>query len=456
MELKIPVRHPEFAYRADWLWLPKTAVNEKVLKNSLTIVLESTRGKQPRIVKLWRDSKHHLGVPRELVKQDQIKCEIIDLTPKFKRVEFKSSAELDLLDPSRSTQRDAYADLIKAPCGILNLACGAGKTVIMLHAVANWGVPTLIINDREHILDQWKDEIKSFLSFQGGIGWIQGKPKTWDWEKPIVLASLKTLAMYADQFPTGMHHHFGTVIWDEVHHLSAPDFSKTAPAFLGNRYGTTATVERGDGTEIVYLSHVGPIIHSNLEQDIQPRVWFANSPTNPDMNTHEVWREVSDVTGELHIGKLSAYIGTLDQELKHIQQHLDHALQSGRNILAISMSKDQVNKLYEMYPQAGIITGDVKAAGSRRAALKHQLTLATAHLAKEALNDRNLDALFILTEFTKEGMLQQATGRVQRMKRGKKRPHVVVISHPHIRPLNAMNKKMRRYFRKQNFEVREI
>lgn len=455
MKFVIPTREPGKAYRAGWLWLPKRKVNVGALQTSLELEIEGRRG-MSRTLPLWRNSPNHIGVPRELIPMNEIRCDLVDVTPKFERVKFHSRVKLDLLDQSRSTQQDAYADLVRAECGILNLACGAGKTVIILHAVAKWGVPTLIINDRENILDQWRDEIRKFLRFKGEIGWIQGKPHTWTWKTPIALASLKTLAMYHDQLPQGMAQHFGVSVWDEIHHLSAPEFSKSAAITLGRRVGATATAERGDGTEMVYYSHVGPIVHSNLDQDIQPRIWFANSPIELDLNDHEVWREVSDVTNELHLGKLAAYVGTRDEELDFIQHHLNAAKAAGRNILAISVSKKQIYKLAEMNPDAGVITGDVKDPKERRRALKNQLTIGTAHLTKEALNDRDLDALFILTEFTKPGMLQQAVGRVQRMKMGKKQPQVVVIGHPHIRPLRAMGNKMRKYFRSQHFEMEEI
>lgn len=410
-----------------------------------------TRG---NTIKMWREAPNHIGVPRELIPTEDVRCEVIDLTPEFPDVEIKSKIKLDLIDPSKSTQHDAFSDLKKGRSGILNLACGAGKTVIMLHAAAHRSKPTLIISHQEEILEQWRGEIEEHLQFKGGVGWIQGAPTTWDWKQPITLAMIRSLAKYRDEVHWRIRNYFGTIIWDEAHHLAAPTFCRTADMFPGTRLGATATVERGDGTEVAYLWHIGGIIHQNLDQDLMPRVTFVRSPTRIDTSRPDVRYEVTDSNGAVHYKKLLIHVGKQEEELACVCHHLNDATNAGRKILALSASVEELERLHNMYPGSGIITGNVKGSDARRAALKeHNLTFGTVDLAKEALNDRALDTLFILTEFAKEGMLQQAVGRIQRIMDGKKNPVVVVIRHRRIPKLEKMAKKMEAYFMRQQFRV---
>jgi superfamily II DNA or RNA helicase len=450
--MRFPILEPEIAYYDDWLWIPKHLISLQSQKSSLEIPQD--RGED---IRMWREGPHHLGVPRALIAPEQVRCPVVDLTPCFETVDISSRITLDHLDPSKTTQRDAFRDLAAARGGILNLACGAGKTVIMLHAVAHWGRPTLVIANQEEILDQWRGEIEEFLSFDGGIGWVQGGPEKWDWRRPITLGMIRSLARYSTEVPPEMRNYFGSIIWDEVHHLAAPEFCKTADLFNGHRYGATATVERSDGNEIAYLWHLGGVLHSNLDQDLMPVVKFLRSPTRVDTRARDVREYIEDVSGSIHARKLRAYVGCREEELDFLVRELRFALDAGRKILALSLSKDQLNALHERFPGSGLITGDVKGVDARRRALREtRICFGTTDLAREALNDRALDALFLLTEFSSEGMLQQSVGRIQRIMDGKKDPVVVIIRHHHIKQLERSAQTMMAYFRRNSFNVEAL
>jgi len=442
-------RRPDTAYLDTWLWIPKRLLSVSSQKASLEFALP--RGNS---IQMWRDSPHHLGVPRGMIPLNEVRCEVVDLTPQFVDAGIRSKVTLDGLDPSKSTQRDAFQDLSKSRGGILNLACGAGKTVIMLHAAAHFSKPTLIISHQEEILEQWRGEIDSTLSVDGEVGWVQGRPDKWNWRSPICLAMIRSLAKYRDEVPDQMKTHFGTIIWDEAHHLSAPEFCKTADLFPGNRYGATATIERGDGSEIIYLRHIGGVIHENLDQDLMPRIVWLRSPIRVNRSVPEVRHAISDSSGNTHLKKLLIHVGCEEEELHFVGQHIQEAAGAGRKILALSSSVRQLELLHEAFPSSGLITGNVKGSDARRSALRdHKLCFGTVDLAKEALNDRALDCLFLLTEFVKDGMLQQAIGRIQRIMDGKKNPTVVVIRHHRVRQLEKMANKMETYFSKQGFPM---
>lgn len=447
----LPDRQPDTAYVDTWLWLPKSKVSVGVLKKSLVIPVTLRDGEMDYI-RLWREGTHHIGVPRAKIPISSLDYPVVDLRPRsYESIDFGITSTLD--SPGYHGQVAAYEDMVDAEGGILNMRCGGGKTVVMLHCIANWGVPTLIINDKTNILHQWKKEINLHLRHAGGVGWIQGPPKTWDWERPITLASLMTLARHAEEVPIDMSRYFGAVIWDEIHHLAATEFSKTADMFFGRRYGASATLERDDGSEMVYFWHVGNPTHVNLEQDLVPDVVFMRSPTTINMNSIEAYPQIHDKRGEIHTRKLAAYVSQQEQEIAFVREIIDEGVSRDRDILAITMSKDNADALHELYPGSGVLHGGVNPKERGPVLHSHKLTFATVDIAKEALNKKSLDVLIILTEFSSKNILQQAMGRIQRRLEGKKKPRVIVVWHVNIRPMYLMGKKLQSHFSKWAVEV---
>lgn len=458
MEYRVFVRGPGIGFKDTWLWLPKDKCSPNILKNSLEHRYSTKSGE--KVLRLWREEKNHLLVPREFVNTADLDYEVKDLTPEFPKVRIESSIELDKLWPDKTIQRDAYRDIVDTQGGILNLACGRGKTIVFLHAAARWGEPILIVNDREHILLQWREAIEKFMSFDGEIGWVQGKPSKWNWKQPITLAMLKSLANYNDQVPEEMKNWFGRIVWDEIHHLAAPTFSQTAHLFPGKRFGATATVNRTDGTEVLYHGHVGPVLHSNLEQDIQPSVIFRRSHTTADFSDREVRKQCYSRNGEIHHRKISAYVGTRPEELKLCSDVVSRGLKAGRRILALSHSRAHVIALHERFPQSGlIISGRPKKIADRLKIIdEKELVFATVDLAREALDEDRLDSLILLNEFSDENLLQQAVGRIQRkLVDGCKMPsRVVVIFHTRIPPMRAMGANLKKHFRNWGIKTETI
>lgn len=448
-------RDPEKGYIDTWLWLPKSRVNVDIIKRGLTVPMLVDGELEP--MKLWLDGPSHIGVPRARLDPDDLEYEVVDLRPKiFPKADFShNNIVMDQQMPERSEQQEAYTDLSCSENGILNMACGKGKTVICLHAVAKWGENTLIICNTKQLMRQWFKEATDpelFNMNPEDIGRVQGAPDTWDWKKPLVIASLKTLAMYHDKVPFEMLMWFGRIIWDEVHHLSAKQFSKTAPIFPGHRYGASATIDRQDGMEFVYFWHVGQAVHTNLKQDIIPTVLFRKSRTVIDLSHPDA----CDRNGQVHYRKLAAYVGTIERELNFAKDIVDEGLSRGRDIVAISLSKDHVQRLHEITPDSGVLHADIKDEDDRLKMLdEHKITYGTVDMLAEALNKKTLDSLIILTEFKSPKNAQQSTGRIQRLLLDReKRAKVIVIFHVNIPPLRRLGLKLMQYFRRCGFKVK--
>jgi superfamily II DNA or RNA helicase len=453
MNLHFPILDNDKAYLGTWLFLPKQYVAESVLRSALTLPIDQTKS-----LVCYQDHPNHLAVPRSLIPLDEVREQmpLIDLRPQHMEYPISSDIRLDAVRPDRSTQRESIDALTQADSGLLNLACGLGKTIVALELIARLKQKTLIVVKGDGLIGQWKDQIAAHLSFDTPLGHIQGPVSSWVWEGcAVTIASLDTLSYHRNRVPAALRRAPGLIIFDECHLLGARQLSQTATLFYGKRVGLTATVHREDDMESVFLWHVGPVLYQDLSQDLIPRVTLLPSPVRISLRDPAIWAEVRDRRGELSHTRLMNYAVNQKEELDFVEHHIREALKAGRRVLAISMSKDQLNALHQRFPDSGLITGDVKGQKARQHALsQHQLTFGIASLTREGLDEKALDTLFILTEFKAEGMLQQTVGRGQRQLEGKQKDcHVVIVQHRNVEGVRGRAYKMVSYFRRQGFEV---
>jgi superfamily II DNA or RNA helicase len=440
-------------YYGQYLWLPKAHINVRSIKAGLEFPIMGEEGLE--YLRLWEEDKDHVIVPREFIPRSQystLSFPIFDIGPhKFPVVEIRSTIQLDAKSPDKNTQKLAHDAMVEAHSGVLNLSCGKGKSIIALHAIATMRVPALIIVNNTTLIDQWNSYIRQFLVLPEEVGLVQGPPDKWVWRRPITLAMLHSLALYAERLPAGMAQYFGVVIWDEIHHLSAPLFSTTAPLFPGKRYGLTATISREDGLEAVYSYNVGDVFFKDLSQEIRPKIHFQNHPLQINWKSKETKAAILGKDGKLNIPKLRTFIGTLPTNNEFIATCVRQAVEAGRKILVLSHSVDQLGLLHEMFPESGLCTGKEKPAHRIEVLRGKNPVFGTTQLVREGLDEDTLDALFFVTPFgsgaVAEGghnTLQQGMGRTQRVRTGKKVPVVVIIDHLYIPQFHRMCNQLKR------------
>jgi len=187
------------------------------------------------------------------------------------------------------------------------------NTVVALDIAARLGVPTIIVVDNNNLMKQWQEAIDQHLYIPDGLGQIQ--ERFFDWKKPIVMATYQTLANRAEDLPEEVRRWFGLAIYDEVHHISAPTFCKSADLFYGYRLGLTATPERTDGAHVVCNAHLGGVLYKDLKQELKPRFEFRWTGLELNMEDPDVRMAVTDKNGELHLSKLSGYFGRWHERL---------------------------------------------------------------------------------------------------------------------------------------------
>jgi superfamily II DNA or RNA helicase len=243
-----------------------------------------------------------------------------------------------------------------------------------------------------------------------------------------------------------MREHFGLAIYDEVHHLSAALFSMTAPLFLGKRLGLSATPRRSDGLETIYMAHLGPIFHSDITQEIVPRIYFYKLPTEISMQD----KRILDRIGNFNIGKFWRTLGAETDRNKLILEQIKIAGDNGRRILALTHSKDHASLLHQVVPHSGLIDGDVRQEERQSILNAHRIVFATTQVAQEGLDAPALDTIFFLTPFKEWNIVQQGVGRALRSHGDKKHPVAVFFWDTKIPAAHAMCRAIMRDIREHD------
>jgi len=443
-KLRFVSRDPDKAYIDTMLWLPKKGIQQRSVKEALQFLVVGDNGVS-YLESMWTDSKHHLIVPREFIhpsQYPQYPFPFIDLS---RRKYEKTKITVTVL-PRDEKQVSALDAFLVAQNGVLNLAPGKGKTVLALLKAAQMGGPALIIVHNTYLLEQWKERIGQFVTFDAGekLGVIQGQE--FEWQHPIALAMINTLAIRAKdgRLPPEFFRWYAGVFWDEVHHLSAPLFNVTAPLFPCHRFGLTATPDREDGLQFVYHHHIGPIFYSDMEMEVAPLVYFQQTPTWVDLGSPDV----KDKSGQLNISKLRSTVGKDPDGNRFRRRCIEEALTKGSKILCISHSKDQLYDMQSFFPGSGLIVQETPQKDRTEVVRKSQITFAIARLGVEGLDDDAIDVLMFLTPFKSSTDLKQSLGRItQRQKRvagqSKKNAIAIFFEDVKIRPFVGLCNKLR-------------
>jgi len=352
--MKLIKRNPDLGYLDTMLWVPKKLLNVEGVKRALEF--ELTDRDSIRCLRLWEEAEHHLIVPRAFWKPGDLPFDCVDCRPtSFARTGVKSKIRLDykplkgkLLPTGETVQSDAIQALLEAMGGVLQLACGKGKTVVALHLASLLQVPMLIVVDNTTLMVQWQDEIARHLDVPGGVGLIKGQVK--DWKKGIVLATYHTLANWASTIPEEVRRWFGLIVWDEGHHISAPTFSKSAPLFYGYRLALTATPTRPDGTHVICQHHIGDIIFKDLIQDMPPKIYFKWTGFELDFESSQTRDAVCDKNGEMHLGKVAGHFGASRKRMTEVVlPEVRKLLSGGHKVIVLSHSVDEVINLHALW-----------------------------------------------------------------------------------------------------------
>jgi len=149
---------------------------------------------------------------------------------------------------------------------IINAFVSWGKTFTALAIAAKLGQKTLIVVHTLALRTQWEEEIEKCLGIKPGIIG-SGKFNT---DPIIVVANVQTLSKKIKEVSKV----FGTIILDEMHHVSAPTFSGIIDKCSARyKIGLSGTLQRKDGKHVIFNDYFGFDVHQPPKENyIIPRI----------------------------------------------------------------------------------------------------------------------------------------------------------------------------------------
>ena len=334
--------------------------------------------------------------------------------------------------------------------GLLELPCAFGKTVLSLKIIAELKKKTLVIVNKEFLLNQWVERIQQFLP-TARVGRIQG-PEVDIENKDIVLGMLQSISM--KDYDASVFDSFGLTIIDEVHHISSEVFSKALFKIVSKyMLGLSATMERKDGTTYVFKQFLGEVVFKGEreeEHNVEVRA-IEYISKDAEFNTVEC-----DFRGNpkysTMIVKLCEYSLRSDFIVRVIKDLLVE--QPGAQIMILAHNRSLLTYLHDSIAHKGFATVGYYVGGMREASLKatedKQIVVATYAMAAEALDIKTLNTLVMVTPKTD---IVQSVGRILREKHDK--PLVVDIVDKHDVFQNQWTKR-RRYYKRCQYTIKMI
>ena len=301
----------------------------------------STHGR-PRFVSCARDYPHHIGLPRGCL--DEVVHVLSELKVTL-HVRDERFAGRPLDAPFRGTlrpdQQAAAEAMLAHDIGVLSATTAFGKTVIGAWLIAQRGVNTLVLVHRRQLQEQWIERLTAFLGMPArAIGRVGGgKRKPTGAVDVAVIQSLARRGIVKESV-----RHYGHLIVDECHHLSARTFEQVAREVQARFVtGLSATVTRKDGRHPIILMQCGPVRHR-----VDARAQAAARPFEHTVTIRPTGcRPVMDRNLDLRVRFRDLYNNLIADEQRNrlICADVVQAVRDGRSPIVLTERKDHLDAL---------------------------------------------------------------------------------------------------------------
>lgn len=340
----------------------------------------------------------------------------IDLIPKNYEISDKRAFNTiedfpEFKFPLRESQQKIY-DELDDNC-IINAKVGYGKTFTGLAVASKLKQKTLVVVHTVALRNQWEQEILKTLGIKPGvIG--SGKFNT---DSPIVVANIQSLVKHV----SSISREFGTVILDEMHHVSSPTFTKVIDG-LFSRYkiGLSGTIERKDQKHVVFKDYFGPkIFKPDKENTMLPEVHIVESGINFSDGSGVTWAEKINVLKQSNLYK-NLVVALADKYAR-----------DGHKVIIVSERVEFLKECNSMSKEpSDLIIGETKDRDRViEAVFNGDITQVwgTQSLVSEGLSINPLSCLILATPLNNMPLLEQLIGRIIREHPDKIKPVVVDI-----------------------------
>jgi superfamily II DNA or RNA helicase len=418
---------------SDRIYIEVLPAQQKKIDDELTYAIPSFKfGDPPLIIKnmaLIRQGLVAIPVGRiDLIPADH---EVVDKRV-VKPVDFP---KFNLtLRPSQQSVYDEIGD-----GGIINAWVSWGKTFTGLAIAGKLGQKTLVVTHTLALRKQWEDEVEKVFGFKAGI---IGSGK-FELDKQIVIGNIQSLYRKIPK----IRQEFGTLILDEMHHCSAPTFSRIIDKNCARyKIGLTGTLQRKDGRHVVFRDYFGDnVLKPPKENFMMPKVHILPMAIR--------FMDGNGIPWANRINEL-AY----NPEYQHsVAMTASSYAAKGHKVLVVSDRVDFLRNCAELTGDSAVcVTG--KIHHEDRADIINQIfedknvLYGTQSIFSEGISLNILSCLILATPVNNEPLLTQLIGRIIRDYEGKQQPVVVDI--------NLIGKTAKRqaslrlgYYLKQGYEI---
>ncbi|WP_298437813.1 DEAD/DEAH box helicase family protein [Geobacter sp.] len=410
-----------------------------------------------RIIGCAENYPQYIGLPRgclnavlDLLHENDIHPELQDERLPGRKVTVKFTGTL------RKDQKKAVREMLQNDVGVLCAPTAFGKTVTAAALIARRKVSTLVLVHRTELLRQWEQRLAGFLEFpKGGLGVIGGGKKKSSGK--IDIAVMQSLSRREDLGE--LLDHYGQIIVDECHHLSAFSFEailKQAKA----KYvvGLTATPVRRDGHQPIIFMQCGPIRHSAARPEATPAQL-------------EVWPKVlsaPEIPLDSPIQDLFRILANDAARNQRIAGDVLAAYGEGRKVLVLTERTDHLPLLQEALvdevEHCFVLHG--RLSKKQRTAVFAELDaleeaaprvlIATGRLIGEGFDHPPLDTLVLAMPISWKGTLQQYAGRLHREHANKHDVRIYDYAETDQPQLARMWDKRQRGYRAMGYEIKSM
>ena len=341
----------------------------------------------------------------------------------------------------RESQKAVY-DEIKDN-SIINAWVSWGKTFTGLAIAGKLGQKTLVVTHTVPLRNQWAKEVKKVYGIEPGI---IGSGR-FELDAPIVIGNTQTLYRNVDK----IRKEFGTIILDEMHHVSSPTFSKILDTnYCRYKIGLSGTIERKDGKHVVFRDYFGNTLFKPPKENyMTPTVHIVPSEIRFMDGARIPWAN--------RVTKLAT-----DEEYQHTISMLAAAYAArGHKVLVVSDRVSFLKRCSELTGDKAIcVTGEVEHEDREKLVDQilygdAQVLYGTQAIFSEGISVDNLSCLILGTPVNNEPLLTQLVGRVIRKKEGKIDPVIIDI---HLKGNTARKQASNRvgFYMKQGWNMKYL
>ncbi len=355
----------------------------------------------PKSIYSFEEKDYQLILPRglmrnviELFKQNNLDTSYIDerfyKEEEFPEIKFKL----------RDEQKIAVDYISKKDFSLCIAPPGFGKTLIGAKMIELRKANTLVIVNKNMLLDQWIDRFVSYFGYKkSDIGFL-GKSKN-KLNNKLDVATMQSLKNNIDIIKN-----YSFVIVDECHHIPALTFEKIIKSFQGKFIlGLSATPNRKDGMEPLIYQQLGSIAYE---------VKSKKSLTNKLKIVETEFRSEVDNFSDL-IAELINDNNRNNLIIEEIEKY------SKRKILLLTDRIEHIENLELILKLKEIeyisIHGSLKKSEqvvSMEKVSTASLVLATTSYFGEGIDFPHLDTIIFATPISYYGRLVQYLGRIGR------------------------------------------